>query len=184
MKIWKQLQLPSISHLHKHRRLIWLFMHQQYTKEWKRKLYRYYYECHELMLMFRYDLLPLPLCLVKNFLELFETHKCYRTHANLLIKSLMIVVGAVLVQCADKAKLGWNTKFLNFSNLSSSLMYWLFVIKLIIILNLYLWHLDIDECVKGDHNCSEYAKCKNLYGGYSCECLIEFEGDGETCTRT
>ena len=46
------------------------------------------------------------------------------------------------------------------------------------------WRLDIDECVKGDHNCSKHARCKNSYGGYSCECLIGFEGDGETCTRT
>ena len=43
--------------------------------------------------------------------------------------------------------------------------------------------LDINECSEGSHNCSNHAKCKNYYGGYSCECLTGFEGDGENCTR-
>ena len=47
-----------------------------------------------------------------------------------------------------------------------------------------LYYVDIDECVKGEHNCSKYARCKSSYGGYSCECLKGFEGDGETCTCT
>ena len=40
---------------------------------------------------------------------------------------------------------------------------------------------DVNECLEGKHHCSKYARCKNVEGGYSCECLTGFEGDGETC---
>ena len=43
--------------------------------------------------------------------------------------------------------------------------------------------VDINECLEGMHNCSRHARCTNLPdGGYNCECIVGFEGNGEICT--
>ena len=45
-----------------------------------------------------------------------------------------------------------------------------------------LWSvLDINEC-DGDHGCHVNAQCINLDGGYQCECLAGFTGDGRDCS--
>ena len=43
-------------------------------------------------------------------------------------------------------------------------------------------HADIDECVIGEHNCSENANCTNTHGSYECQCLSSFVGDGHQCS--
>ena len=45
-------------------------------------------------------------------------------------------------------------------------------------------HADIDECKEGTHNCSNFAGCISMPGGYNCECYTIFEGDGMICTGT
>ena len=53
-----------------------------------------------------------------------------------------------------------------------------------IALNTYVHALpDIDECLEGNHNCSEYADCENKHGGFNCKCYTGYEGDGMTCKR-
>ena len=42
-------------------------------------------------------------------------------------------------------------------------------------------HADIDECLDGNHNCSEYADCENTHGGFNCKCYTGYEGDGVIC---
>ena len=42
-------------------------------------------------------------------------------------------------------------------------------------------YVDIDECLEGKHNCSEYANCENKHGGFNCKCFIRYDGDGITC---
>ena len=41
---------------------------------------------------------------------------------------------------------------------------------------------NIDECAVDNGNCSENATCINFSGGYNCECLDGFLGDGFNCT--
>ena len=41
---------------------------------------------------------------------------------------------------------------------------------------------DVDECASGEHTCDVNAECSNAEGGFSCECLDGFTGDGATCT--
>ena len=40
---------------------------------------------------------------------------------------------------------------------------------------------DIDECLEGNHNCSEYADCENTHGEFNCKCYTGHEGDGVIC---
>ncbi|GMT09886.1 hypothetical protein PFISCL1PPCAC_1183, partial [Pristionchus fissidentatus] len=40
---------------------------------------------------------------------------------------------------------------------------------------------DLDECVRGDHDCDAYAVCINTPGAFSCECRRGFDGDGHRC---
>ena len=40
---------------------------------------------------------------------------------------------------------------------------------------------DINECLEDSHNCSEYADCKNTYGGFNCKCYEGYDGDGVLC---
>lgn len=42
--------------------------------------------------------------------------------------------------------------------------------------------MDIDEC-SGSHICSEFAQCYNRNGGYDCDCLAGYEGNGYDCQR-
>ena len=44
-------------------------------------------------------------------------------------------------------------------------------------------YTDIDECLEGNHNCSQYADCENIHGGFNCKCNSGYEGDGMTCKR-
>ena len=39
---------------------------------------------------------------------------------------------------------------------------------------------DIDECLKGTHNCGADANCLNAPGSFSCRCPMGFNGDGVT----
>ena len=41
--------------------------------------------------------------------------------------------------------------------------------------------VDIDECGM-DNECSQFASCTNVAGGYDCNCKAGFSGDGFTCT--
>ena len=41
--------------------------------------------------------------------------------------------------------------------------------------------IDIDECGM-DNECSQFASCTNVAGGYDCNCKAGFSGDGFTCT--
>lgn len=47
-------------------------------------------------------------------------------------------------------------------------------------LDLFLFVLDIDECVANP--CDVNAACLNTNGSYQCSCRPGFEGDGESCT--
>ena len=40
---------------------------------------------------------------------------------------------------------------------------------------------DVNECVFNIHDCSDRAKCTNLKGNFTCECLEGYEGDGKEC---
>lgn len=42
--------------------------------------------------------------------------------------------------------------------------------------------VDIDEC-RSSHICSEFAQCYNRNGGYDCDCLPGYEGNGFDCQR-
>lgn len=41
---------------------------------------------------------------------------------------------------------------------------------------------DVDECVKGSHNCHAFATCTNTLGAFSCACKPSYSGDGVTCS--
>ena len=40
---------------------------------------------------------------------------------------------------------------------------------------------EIDECILGEHDCSQNATCQNTEGSFDCFCLNGFTGDGKTC---
>ncbi|VDP24319.1 unnamed protein product [Soboliphyme baturini] len=37
---------------------------------------------------------------------------------------------------------------------------------------------DFDECISGRNPCHRHAKCTNTFGGFTCECLSGYRGDG------
>ena len=41
--------------------------------------------------------------------------------------------------------------------------------------------VDYDECLSGQHNCSNNANCTNVPGDFKCTCHNEYFGDGVTC---
>ena len=56
-----------------------------------------------------------------------------------------------------------------------------FVRIFLFINNIYI--LDIDECALGTDNCAnDTATCTNVPGGFVCECITGYTGDGITCT--
>jgi hypothetical protein len=42
--------------------------------------------------------------------------------------------------------------------------------------------VDINECVKGTHNCHVNADCANTEGSFTCTCKTNYSGNGVTCT--
>ncbi len=43
---------------------------------------------------------------------------------------------------------------------------------------------DLDECALKTDSCDSNANCTNTDGGYSCNCLKGYKGDGFSCTGT
>jgi len=43
-------------------------------------------------------------------------------------------------------------------------------------------HADIDECVRGTHQCDMNGNCTDNIGSYDCVCRSGYEGDGFNCT--
>ena len=41
---------------------------------------------------------------------------------------------------------------------------------------------EIDECATGVHNCDGNALCTNTPGSFQCTCIINYSGDGVTCS--
>ena len=39
----------------------------------------------------------------------------------------------------------------------------------------------MDECAEGTHTCHENAKCTDVVGGFTCDCVTGFTGDGFVC---
>ena len=42
--------------------------------------------------------------------------------------------------------------------------------------------VDIDECLRQHHNCSENALCTDIIGSFECDCLAGYTGNGVNCT--
>ena len=49
---------------------------------------------------------------------------------------------------------------------------------------LYNSSADIDECIEGSNNCSEFSYCTNNIGSYECMCFSGYldQGSGYVCT--
>ena len=43
------------------------------------------------------------------------------------------------------------------------------------------WCADVDECARGEDECSDFAQCFNTVGSYACSCVAGYTGDGRTC---
>ena len=41
---------------------------------------------------------------------------------------------------------------------------------------------DINECIKGTHDCHPQATCNNTEGGFTCSCNSGYMGSGSSCT--
>ena len=39
-------------------------------------------------------------------------------------------------------------------------------------------HVDYDECLSGNHSCSNEANCNNIDGGFKCTCPKDYFGNG------
>ena len=48
-------------------------------------------------------------------------------------------------------------------------------------MQIYDFHLDIDECTSKIHNCDRNALCKNTEGSFTCTCKPGYKGDGKKC---
>ena len=42
--------------------------------------------------------------------------------------------------------------------------------------------LDVNECLRGSHDCHGNATCANRIGSYNCSCDGGFDGNGFNCT--
>ena len=42
--------------------------------------------------------------------------------------------------------------------------------------------VDIDECIRGTHNCHSDATCTNTEASFTCQCNDGYDGDGVTCS--
>lgn len=40
------------------------------------------------------------------------------------------------------------------------------------------FHVDDNECSKGNHNCDAHARCFNTHGAYRCQCNAGYIGEG------
>ena len=45
----------------------------------------------------------------------------------------------------------------------------------------FILYADIDECELGTHLCHSNANCSNTDGGYNCNCISGFSGNGTDC---
>ena len=45
----------------------------------------------------------------------------------------------------------------------------------------WVFFIDIDECDDQMYDCSEFANCENLDGGYNCRCQSGYTGSGMAC---
>ena len=53
-----------------------------------------------------------------------------------------------------------------------------FIYIYILLIHVYdLFHIDLDECADGVHECDKNAVCKNTEDGYECECETGFENE-------
>ena len=48
--------------------------------------------------------------------------------------------------------------------------------------NKLLFHIDIDECISGDHDCNSNNYCVNKVGGYKCVCDNGYVLNGTNCS--
>lgn len=44
-----------------------------------------------------------------------------------------------------------------------------------------LLYVDVDECEMKLDNCHSKANCTNIHGGFTCECISGFTGNGSLC---
>ena len=62
-----------------------------------------------------------------------------------------------------------------------------YVTQVIILLYCVLYNnssADNDECLNGTDNCDPNAHCNNTFGGFTCQCLVGFDGNGADCMGT
>ncbi len=50
-----------------------------------------------------------------------------------------------------------------------------------LVLNVYGYFSDIDECATNTDNCNENALCTDVEGSFECVCNTGFSGDGVSC---
>ena len=41
---------------------------------------------------------------------------------------------------------------------------------------------DIDDCTNETNSCHEKATCENVPGGFTCDCVKGYDGNGTLCT--
>ena len=46
----------------------------------------------------------------------------------------------------------------------------------------YISHVDMDECILEQSNCSVHANCTNVLGSYLCTCNTGYTGNGFNCS--
>ena len=56
------------------------------------------------------------------------------------------------------------------------------ILKCLYSIHLFIFILDLDECVTELDNCHKSATCNNTFGCFECTCNSGFVGDGVNCT--